>query len=144
MWLLIPCWSVTSQVCLTQGTTCSTRPVFWQWHAKSVSSEQPSTARAEVRQLSCERKEKRARVSFETRYGVGALSGQASQSIVGYWIVGRWWWHRRRARQQQQRDAFWLWCGNEGMDSLEVVWREGALNATSTIKLECMHPTSLI
>jgi hypothetical protein len=48
------------------------------------------------------------RVSFETRYGAGALSGQVLQSIVGYWIVGRWRWHRHRAQQQQQRDAFWL------------------------------------
>lgn len=45
------CWSATSQACLTQGTTCSTRPDFWQWQAKSVSSEQPSEPRAEVRQF---------------------------------------------------------------------------------------------
>lgn len=61
--LFIPCWSATSQACWTQGTTCATRPVFWQWHAKSVSSEQPSAPRAVVRQLSCEGKRRRGDMS---------------------------------------------------------------------------------
>jgi hypothetical protein len=65
--IFVPCWSATSQACLTQGTTCSTRPDFWQWQAKSVSSEQPSEPRAEVRQFSCKRPtEKRPGVSFPT------------------------------------------------------------------------------
>jgi hypothetical protein len=46
-------------------------------------------------------------VSFETRCALSG-QGQALQSMMGYWIVGRWRWHRRRARQQQQRDAFRL------------------------------------
>lgn len=42
-----------------QGTMSAARPGFWQWHAKSVSSEQPSPPRVEVKQVSWKRKKKK-------------------------------------------------------------------------------------
>jgi hypothetical protein len=48
----IQIWSETSQAFCTQGVMVLTREVFWQWQAKSVSSEQPSVVRAETKQFS--------------------------------------------------------------------------------------------
>jgi hypothetical protein len=48
----IQTWSLCSQAFSTQGVMLVTSSVFWQWQAKSSSSEQPSLCRAERKQLS--------------------------------------------------------------------------------------------
>lgn len=48
----IQIWSETAQAFCTQGVMVLTREVFWQWQAKSVSSEQPSVVRAVTKQFS--------------------------------------------------------------------------------------------
>ena len=45
-------WSLWSQDFATQGVMLETSSVFWQWHLKSSSSEQPSPCRAVRKQLS--------------------------------------------------------------------------------------------
>lgn len=48
----IQTWSLCSQAFATQGVMLDTSSVFWQWHLKSSSSEQPSLCRALRKQLS--------------------------------------------------------------------------------------------
>jgi hypothetical protein len=48
----IQIWSGTLQAFCTQGVMVLTREVFWQWQAKSVSSEQPSVVKAVTKQFS--------------------------------------------------------------------------------------------